>query len=296
MASTERGLALAPLGAEDATCAVDLSASAGWNQTGADWRLLLTLGEGWALHDEPVAGTGRLAASTVVVPYGRATTDPFAWISMVLVRPDRRREGLATALLARALARLTALRCVPVLDATPAGRDVYLRAGFEDRWTFTRLQRAAAPTAVASPPNRSRALRDEDWPALVALDREVFGADRSVLLRSLAARAPAAARVVEDGAGRLKGFILARDGRLAWQLGPLVVADDDTACALLDAALATLSGPVFLDLNDARPAMRRHLTARGFGVQRPFTRMVRGSRAAPGADERTAVVVGPEFG
>ncbi|HYF08904.1 MAG TPA: hypothetical protein VD970_14870, partial [Acetobacteraceae bacterium] len=68
--------------------AAALSKLIGWNQTAADWRLFLRHG---AIHGLDGAGEA-LPATAAFIGYGADV----AWISMVLVRPDRRRRGLAT--------------------------------------------------------------------------------------------------------------------------------------------------------------------------------------------------------
>jgi GNAT superfamily N-acetyltransferase len=256
-----------------AGCAA-LSAAAGWNQNAADWRLMLELGEGWGL----ALPDGTLAASTLALPYGK-----FAWLSMVLVLPGQRRRGYASRLLRAALAALERGGLAPVLDATPAGREVYRREGFRDTWTFRRyvLDPAPGPTGAGV-----RALREDDWPWILELDRTAFGGERAAVLRALARRLPAAALVVER-----EGFLLGRDGRETPQLGPLVARSRAAAQALLQAGLARMPGPVYADIADhaglARP---------GFTEQRPFTRMVHGGGAAPGDAARVFLVAGPELG
>src|SRR5260370_16942239 len=73
---------------------------------------------------------------------------------MVLVAPDYRRRGLATRLMQQAMCELAAAKLVPILDATPDGREVYRRLGFEDSWGFQRLIRrerqGASPPAPAA--------------------------------------------------------------------------------------------------------------------------------------------------
>lgn len=282
----------------DIAGALALSIAAHWNQNAADWATMLRLGQGWGVRDVGDDGRGLLAASTVVLPYAG-----FAWVSMVLVLPDRRGQGLAARLLRHALARLGERGLMPVLDATPAGHPVYLKEGFVDTWGFARYRREARP-AVAAPVGgtlRSRLLTEADWPAIAALDGPVFGADRLPLLRTLAQRLPKAARVVEGGDG-LQGYVLGRDGREAAQIGPLVAADDATARALLDDALAAVDGPVYADLCDHRGALLPALRAQGFLLQRPFTRMVHVVQAqartakAPGDPAPCVLVAGPELG
>ena len=281
------------------------SRSAEWNENEADWGYMLASGQAWGISQ----GDGTLLASTVVLPYGEARgNDGFAWISMVLVRPEHRRLGLASRLLKRAKAELARRRLTPILDATPAGRTVYVREGFRDTWGFTRYRRAARQSLAAerrepslpeeSPPGPAREIRPiahADWPSIVALDGPAFGASREHLLRALAERLPEAALVAQT-VGRIDGYLLGRDGRDASQLGPLVARDVDTGRRLLDRALAHLPGPLYIDAVDRHQALRPWLSAAGFAIQRPFTRMVYGLRDAPGDAATVVAVAGPELG
>lgn len=286
----ERGRTMpdvAPLADADLPRAAALSALIGWNQTPADWRLFARHGAVRALDDGDAAA---LAATAATLPYGPAV----AWISMVLVRPDRRREGLATALMRWAVVHLQQARmpCI-ALDATPAGREVYRRLGFRDLWGFARW---ALPAALPVEPGVAvRRLAAGDWPALLALDAAAFGAPREFLLRDFAARCPDAALVVDAPGGGLAGALLARDGVRGPQLGPLTAADGATARALLSAGLAARPGAV-LDLREDEPhGLGAWLRAQGGAVQRPFTRMALGVDP-PGDPVRILAVAGPEFG
>jgi GNAT superfamily N-acetyltransferase len=264
---------------------LELSAAAKWNQNEADWRLMLEIGRGWGVE----LADGTLAASTLVLPYG-----DFAWVSMVLVLPEQRRKGYATRLLHIALDDLKNRRLTPILDATPAGRTVYVQEGFHDTWGFRRFELRAA-AAVRRAPSGVRPLQEADWPALLELDARAFGASRVPLLRSLASRLPAAALVAErDGA--LEGFLLGREGREACQLGPLVARSAQAARTLLGAGLAAVPAPLYLDLVDREPGLGAWLESLGFAFQRPFTRMVRGACAAPGEAGLVFCPAGPELG
>src|SRR5262245_49410777 len=97
----------------------ELRRFAGWNQTIADWSRFLRL--------EPdgcfLAAAGDQVVGTVTTTaYGRRV----AWIGMMLVHPDYRRQGIGTTLMKHALAYLNGLRVATVrLDATPAGLPIY---------------------------------------------------------------------------------------------------------------------------------------------------------------------------
>jgi GNAT superfamily N-acetyltransferase len=262
-----------PLTPEDLPRAAALSRLVGWNQTMRDWALFLAQGEARAIDD----GQEALGATAAVIRYG----DALAWISMVLVRPDLRRQGHATALMRWAMGALEGMRCV-ALDATPAGRAVYRRLGFRDLWGFSRWSLPSLPATQGVYP-----LREEDWPSVLALDGAAFGAPRAALLHDFSARAPA---LVTPG-----GFTLARDGARGAQVGPVVARDDAAARALVAAARAALPGEAVIDLPDARSGLRDWLAAQGGVMQRPFTRMALGADA-PGDPALIAAVAGPEFG
>jgi GNAT superfamily N-acetyltransferase len=264
-----------------------LSRSALWNQNEADWRLMLELGEGWgiALPD------GTLAASTVVLPYGGR----FAWVSMVLVLPEHRRKGYATQLLRIAIAHLKNRALTPILDATPAGHEVYVQEGFSDTWGFRRFSLAKNPDLPEKREGDVRAIRESDWPSILALDARAFGASRESLLRSLARRIRQTALIVEKKQ-RVSGFLLGRDGREATQLGPLVAEDADAAQSLLAEALRRVAPPLYVDIVDHAPQLQARLAAHGFALQRPFTRMVHGAWRAPGEEKNVFLVAGPELG
>lgn len=297
MGSTEPDAraSIVSLGAADLPGALALSASARWNQNEADWRTMLALGQAWGLRAIGADGGEKLAGSIVVLPYGAG----FAWVSMVLVLPEFQRRGYAQQLLRHALGVLASRGMTGILDATPAGHEVYAQEGFHNTWGFARYRREhrdAQPSAQTGPPGpATRPLRDSDWPAIEAIDTPAFGASRLGLLRSLAQRLPLAARVVEEG-GRLRGFVLGRDGREASQIGPLLAEDTDTATSLIGDALRETPGPVYVDLLDRRLALLPWLQQQGFAFQRPFTRMVHGSEAAPGDTDSIVLVAGPELG
>lgn len=283
MASTE--LAERALGAADLAGAEALVAQAGWNQVAADWRIFLELGQAFAVEEG-----GRLAATAAILPYPSG----FGWISMVLVDAAFRRRGIATRLLGRCIEALQAKAMVPVLDATPAGREVYKPLGFRDGWPISRWR---TNKALAAEHGKSsvRPLVDADWESVLALDAAAFGCDRSPLLERLRARSRPFACVAERG-GRLRGFLLGRDGRAATQLGPIVAEDEDTAASLAGWAATRLSTPVIVDALECHEGLARWLDKSGFQRERPYTRMALGHDRLFGDPRRTAAIAGPELG
>ena len=287
----------------DIDAGLALSDAAGWNQTGDDWALFIRHGRTIGLRD---AGGGWVATAAAL-PYGRDR----GWISMVLVAEAWRHRGLASRLLDDCVAHLRAEGIVPVLDATPAGAAVYRRLGFVPGFEIDRWERPASPAPAASRRGR-RTLSFGTADAAVADVR----ADRPRRPRRpprprprrdrprspLPARQlPVAAR--RPGPGRRddgRGFVIARAGRRATQVGPLVANDADQAAALLDTAIASAAGDagraIFLDLPCAHRPLADRLERLGFARQRPFVRMSLGATEAPRLGTGMFVLAGPEFG
>ena len=259
---------------------------AGWNQTEADWRIFIELGTVYAIRD-----SGKVIATAATLPYG----GKFAWISMVLIAGEYRRKGLATRLMERCIADLTAAGLVPILDATPAGRAVYSGLGFEDSSPFQRMLLKEPARTGSAIVESAEPVTDDYWAELCAYDAKLFGTDRSAALCRLRGRLPAAEMLFRRN-GRISGFLLGRMGRRAAQIGPLVADDEQVASALLDHAIRSVAAPVYIDVLDDKRAMLAQLAAAGFVHERPYTRMMLRRRTSFQDLPRTYAVAGPELG
>ena len=274
----------------DTDAGLALSDAAGWNQTGDDWALFIRHGHAIGFRE---VGANRLVATAAALPYGASA----GWISMVLVTDAWRHRGLASTLMDACIAHLRGANIVPVLDATPAGAAVYRRIGFAAGFEIDRWE-CKAPSPGSST-NEAPALRSAgmaDLDAIAALDRASTGLDRRFLLESLLSRPGTRAWLGADGGG----FVIARAGRRATQLGPLVARDDGAAIVLLAAAVgaarASSERSVFLDLPRGRVAIAAWLEAQGFVRQRPFVRMSLGAAQRPVLGAGSVLLAGPEFG
>jgi hypothetical protein len=257
-----------------------LSIEAGWNQNVADWRFMLGAGHGFGLRTD-----GKWEASSLVLPLG----DRLAWISMVLVTKARRRGGVGTGLLKRCIAEVQSNGAVAGLDATEQGRPIYVPLGFRDlykisRWHFDGVKEM-------SPAGTVRPMTAADLPAVLAYDRARSVMDRSKLLTHLAERQPAMAWVSDSG-----GFVLGREGRTAYSIGPVVADDEATGLALIAKAASSAPGPFIIDVPEAHADIRRWLERQGAVSPRGYVRMTLGS--APGLDDPSHVfaLAGPELG
>jgi hypothetical protein len=140
-----------------------------------------------------------------------------------------------------------------------------------------------------------RSITEADMAAIFAFDRVAFGEDRRDLLAEWRRRMPRAA-FVADGPDGPAGYVLAREGRVATQIGPLVARDATVADTLLRACLAQINGAVFVDVPDRHSALTQYLASSGFSEQRNFTRMLLGRAKPLDAPEQIFMLTGPEFG
>jgi ribosomal protein S18 acetylase RimI-like enzyme len=268
----------------DIPAGMQLKQIAHWNQTAADWELFLSANARGCFVAEV---DGRVVGTVTTIIY----EDRFAWIGMVLVDPEFRNRGIGRALLRQAIEYLDS-RGVPCLrlDATPQGRPVYEKLGFVDEYEIERwrLKRQAVQTnSGATAPDVGKVLE---------LDREIFGADRSGLLRALARLTPEFVQVLVGQTG-VTGYAMGRHGSHSDHLGPWVAYDESGAEQMLDTFLAR-SGKesIIVDCLKSNPWARAALEARGFEFERPLTRMRRGKNPCPGRPEMVCGILGPEFG
>jgi GNAT superfamily N-acetyltransferase len=269
---------------QDLPLGMRLKEQAGWNQTEADWRRLLTLEPAGCFVAEL---DGNCVGTTCTCTFG-----PVAWVAMVLVDASVRGQGIGTAMMRHALAHLDGCGVRTVhLDATPQGRPIYEKLGFVPQFELARYG-GVLPT-YAGTGNVRRALQ-HDFDELAAFDREVTRTDRGKLLLRLFTEHPDDLRMVKM-AGRCMGFLTARPGAKARQIGPCIAASG-VGPILFEHAWCRYAGQaVFLDIPTTNTKAIQLAEPRGLTVQRHLLRMCRGEMV----QERIEAVwasSGPEMG
>lgn len=268
----------------DLALGMRLKAQAGWNQTEADWRRALELGEGGCFVAE-LDGVG--VGTVATCRFG-----PVGWIALMLVDVAVRRRGVGKALMLHALEYLDAAGVRTVrLDATALGRPLYESLGFATEYGLARYDGSPRPQPIHAAVGTLAPGRLDE---LLALDRAATGTDRGKLLRQLLADQPDVVRVVERS-GRLVGYLTSRPGANAVQVGPCVARDDAGQMLLSDAWRRYAGRRVFVDVPDDNSAAVAAVTGVGLVVQRPFVRMCRGPRVTDHT-EHIWTCAGPEKG
>jgi ribosomal protein S18 acetylase RimI-like enzyme len=278
-------IAYRPMKPGDIPAGLSLCRAYGWNQLARDWELFLQLNPGGCCVG--VDQEGKVVGTVTTLRY----ENHFSWIGMVLVDPARQRQGIGGHLLEESL-RILMDEKVVKLDATPAGRGVYLKLNFVDEY---RLSRMHSESPARLPPSGARPLHRTDFPQLLALDREIFGADRKAVLEWVWAGAPQYAFVIEERS-QIKGYCFGRPGHRFTHIGPVIAPDHGRAIQLMSAALRNCTGPTIVDALQDKEDWVRWLSSLGFVEQRQLIRMYRGSNAGPGVPEKQFAILGPELG
>lgn len=269
----------------DLPAANKLRELAGWNQTLADWRLLLSF--------EPqgcfvAIDQGSVVATVTTTTYGQA----MAWIGMMLVHPEHRRRGIGTRLMRIAMDYLhgKGIHCIR-LDATPAGRPVYEKLGFVAEWGLTRHQATAASAQNSA---NARESVPADWPALEKLDEAAFGIARGRIIHRLAEVSQSV--LVCPAAGPILGYGMLRSGSQCAYLGPLV-CKPELAASLMSALLHS-SGDrsVFWDVPDENGVATELAKRFGFQPVRPLTRMRWGPTTVQSRPQAQLGIADPSVG
>jgi GNAT superfamily N-acetyltransferase len=273
---------------EDIPGGVRLNTVVGWNQTEADWtRFLDASPDGYFVMDDG----GKIVGTAATLPY----ENRFAWIGMVLVDPDYRNQGIGTTLLRRAIEYLDGAGISTLkLDATPAGKPLYEKLGFVseyeiDRWILKR-------SVTDRPVTTHAASITKELAHVFEVDRQIFGADRSALLQSLAEHA-AEFTLSTRTAGALHGYTFGRRGLFGDHLGPWMSQDAHTARFLLTEFLHRSSREtIIVDALKSNLIATELLSELGFTPARLLTRMYRGPNTYPGNPASLCAILGPEFG
>jgi ribosomal protein S18 acetylase RimI-like enzyme len=253
--------------------ALQLCREARWNQTKDDWRILLELAPDGCLAIEV---DGNLAATTTILCHGSR----LAWVGMVLTKKEFQERGFARRLLSEVLTLAEKKKIDTVkLDATDQGKRLYEKAGFRAEQPVERWLRAGVDSEIPA-----TNVATGEWHRS---DREVFGADRSGLLKKLGERNA----VWTSG----DSFLLGRSGAETGYLGPCVSDDPHSARLLIERFVQSTKSAISWDLlpqNQNAVAIAKDL---GFVPQRRLTRMVRG-KDLRGKEKSVYALAGFEFG
>jgi GNAT superfamily N-acetyltransferase len=247
--------------------AMEWAALEGWNPGVNDAELFYTT-------DPPGFLIGELEGQPVAAISGVNYTSAFAFAGLYIVLPEFRGRGFALQL-SRAIMKHLGARNVG-LDAVVEQQANYMKSGFRIAHRNIRYEGAGANSTQTS--DATVALESMDPARVVALDAQVFPAERADFVRRWNAQPQAYGRaVVRDG--QLKGYGVMRRCRRGYKIGPLTALDEAAAEAVF-AALAAQAPrqPIFLDVPEVNPRAvalaARHGMKPAFETARMYNREI----------------------
>lgn len=218
-------LQILPFTANHVEAAVSLSRNEGWPHQAKDWALVASISRGYVASED-----GRVVGTAFSTAFG----DDVAMLNMIIVDEAMRGRGLGRRLV-ETIMRDAGKRSLR-LTATKAGQPLYAKLGFVEAGEI--LQHQGEVAAVSSPDGVEDA-KPADFKAIVALDRQAFGADRSGLFDKLLAQGEA---VVTREGGVVTGFALSRPFGRGDVIGPVVAPNEASAKRLITAHFARRQG------------------------------------------------------
>ncbi|QIP85643.1 GNAT family N-acetyltransferase [Streptomyces sp. Tu 2975] len=222
---------------DDLTACADLSEDRGWPREEHKWGLLLTAGTGYGIDDPEGKG---LVTCCVVTDYG---TD-LAAIGMVLVAERYSRQGIGRRLMKHVLQGMGSTPLT--LHATPYGQPLYEELGFTTTGR-AEMVRGRFTDSGPRPQAATRPATAEDLAAVVRLDAEVFGLDRTHMITRLPSFADQFRVAEEDGV--LTGYAAAWPNMDTHVIGPLIARNTETAKALISSLAAGTDRPLRTDID-----------------------------------------------
>ncbi|MGX1563007.1 GNAT family N-acetyltransferase [Streptomyces sp. NPDC055506] len=224
----------------DLTACADLSQDRGWPREEHKWGFLLTAGKGYGIDDPD----GGLVSACVVTEYGPHEHPALAAIGMVLVAERHAGQGVGRRLMRHVV---SAMGPTPLtLHATPNGRPLYEELGFKVTGRAEMVSGHFTPGGP-EPKVATRAATAEDLAAILRLDEQVFGTDRTHIITRLPAFADQLRVAEEDG--RLIGYAAAWPNMDTHVVGPLIARDTAVAQALIASLAAHTDRPLRTDID-----------------------------------------------
>jgi len=271
----------------DIAGAMKLSEAEGWNQTRNDWQLLIEGPQNISLLAER---NKEIIGTTTAINY----SNQVAWIGMVLVAREHRRQGVSKSLLTAILKNLVGVQSIK-LDATAEGQRVYKQFDFNDEHRITRMVAESVKDSFDDDES-AESIPSDHIEEIIALDEIVFGANRTLLIKSIIKAYPEKAWLVRRN-NSIVGFALGRTGNKYHHVGPVSASNINDVKTLIKKALKELTHrAVVMDVLCDKEDLITWLNVFGFAPQRQFVRMYKTQNPFPGIIAKQYAICGPEFG
>ncbi len=246
-----------------------LSLAVSWPHRLQDIKMLLNLGQ------------GVIARDTILRPLGTGMSFSYstdsAMIGMMMTHPRLQAGGLGRYILTEIEAGLAGRRLR--LNATRSAWRLYQSAGFRETGTVVQYQGLTRPQAAPVLRSNIRAAQIEDIPSILALDRQVFGADRAAVMSRLPDLS--VCRVIVEGT-QITGFAMCRPFGQGHVIGPMVAGSEADAKSLVSSFVTDHAGQFLrLDADARHKDLGQFLNAMGLANYDKIIPMTKGQAYGP---------------
>lgn len=269
---------------EDIDFAVKLTHDEHWFYTHLEIGRMLELDpEGSFLYHEH----GERLGFITTVSYSRTGV-----IGHLIVSKEARRKKIGETLLKEAVEYLESKDVDSImLYSSGDGQKLYSRHGFTIRQQALVLHTKLEKHHISAEESGCAPMTQRDLNEAIAIDHELFGDDRSRILKTLYQDFPQGAFKLERD-GRLVGFIMGRPDHVGYDLGPWVCTSNDPrdAEALLQSLLPVLGqGVLYVGTFPRNEHAVRIFTRIPKIFEMPVPLMVKGRDRYPGSSNVYAV-------
>jgi len=235
-------------------------------------------------------------------PVGHVSTINYgklAWLGLFVVNPEKRGRGIGATLMRRAIDYLEQAGAETIrLEAEEAAVTLYRRLGFKEE--FDSLRFSGHTNRHHKEPVRKgiEHMQDEDIERLVDLDSKYFGSQRFRVLKRLFDDDQRYCFIAKEGRETI-GYLMCRQTRNAFWIGPWICEDPSRSGELLEACLSAIKDEEtqlrfgFPSRNESMPTL---LKKKGFVSTGKSIRMFRGEKKHQGIPQGVYGIGGPEKG
>jgi GNAT superfamily N-acetyltransferase len=205
--------------------AYQLIQNEGWTVSEQDFRTLLAFN---GTHAFMILIREKVIGMIVVIGY-----DTFGFLGNLIIAPSFRHKGYGTQLLQKAIASLSEMNISMImLDAVPQAVPLYQRLGFQSICKSLRFRGELFHEEIVHPLNFTEKMTSGNFADVVSLDRQIFGADRSGLLKTQFKLFPQFCHTIYRN-GKISGYIMATPYRNLLKIGPWICTEHESTPEIL---------------------------------------------------------------
>lgn len=258
-----------------------------WDYSEADLHTIFSSGNVFGHRNEK----GDIVSSVAVVLYENQS----AFIGMVIVRKDYRKQGLAGQLMKHCL-QILSPEVNAYLIATKEGEHLYKKAGFKTvDYVSKYISNEYIPRAFKASGFYTRSLTRRDFKEVVKLDEAAFGDNRKLFLKSRIQQAEKAV-VLQNEQNKMTGYGLAVRTSSNIVIGPVVAPNAEAAMLVIDELAKNYNEKLRIDLSSHEETLKKLVENHGFQLQNEPPVMAYGVNSLPARHGNLFAIAAQAFG